>query len=256
MKGDGQVSVVVPAFNEAPVIENVVDDIMREIVERLPGSELVVVDDCSTDETPNLLGELVQRYPALKVLRSEVNRGHGPSIVTGLGAASRPWVFLMDSDGQFDVTDFWRLWDIRSHHDVVAGTRVERVDPRHRLVLTSFVRVVASRLARRRLADPNVPFKLFRRRVWLDLRADIGPAPLAPSIMLSVGASLRGWRSVDVPVAHFARPHGVSKLRAAHLMRFSLAGLRELRAFGKRVKESDEAKRDITEEQAASSSIV
>ena len=255
MKGDERVSVVVPAFNEAPVIERVVEDVMGEVIDRLPGSELIVVDDCSSDETPVLLARLATRHPALRVLRAEVNRGHGPCVVTGLDAAARPWIFLMDSDAQFDVADFWKLWSSRGGNDVVMGCRSERADPRHRLVLSTIVSVVASRLARRPLPDANVPFKLLRRGVWSDLRPEVGTAPRAPSIMLAVGAALRGWRIESVPVAHFARPHGRSKLRAVHLVRFSLAGLRELRAFSRRVAQRDGEISPSAQERAPTSTV-
>ncbi|MDQ4143064.1 MAG: glycosyltransferase family 2 protein [Actinomycetota bacterium] len=235
MQSDEQVSVVIPVFNEAPVIEEVIGDLMTQVVDRLPGSEIVVVDDCSTDATPLLLQRMATVHLRLRVIRSEINRGHGPSVVRGLDAASRPWVFLLDSDAQFDVADFWKLWAVREDAELVLGRREKRQDPRHRLVLTKVVRAVLSLLATQPLEDPNVPFRLMRRRLWLDLREHVGPAPRAPSIMISLGAALRGYRAKSLPVVHFPRLHSPSTLRAGRLMRFSLAALGEVIGFRNRV---------------------
>ena len=238
MKAEEQVSVVVPVFNEAPVIESVVTDLMTEVADRLPGCEVVVVDDRSTDETPLLLERLATCHPGLRVLRAESNRGHGPTVAAGLDAASHPWVFLMDSDAQFEVADFWKLWAIRKDADLVYGYRDKRADPLHRRLLGRLVRIVVSRLAHQPLSDPNVPFKLLRRSLWLDLRAVVGPDPLAPSIMISLGAALRGWKIKSVAVAHLPRTQGSSTLGAGRLVRFSLAGLRELLAYRNRLKQA------------------
>ena len=93
------------------------------------------------------------------------------------------------------------------------------------------VRLVASGLAGRRLADPNAPFKLMRRAVWDDLEPIVAADALAPSIMLAVGAAARGWRVVEVPVTHLARRSGPGTLRIGRLVWFSLRGLGQLLRF-------------------------
>lgn len=235
MQANEGISVVIPVFNEAPVIERVISELMIEVVDRLPGSEVIVVDDCSNDETPLLLELMAARHEPVRILRSATNRGHGPSVAAGLDAASRPWVFVMDSDAQFEVRDFWKLWDRRHRADVVQGRRDQRADPRHRLVLSTWVQMIVSRLAKQPVPDPNVPFKLFRRELWLDLRDLVGPDPNAPSIMISLGAALRGQEIESIPVAHLPRPHGPSKLRAGRLLSLCVAALWESIAYRRRV---------------------
>ena len=91
--------------------------------------------------------------------------------------------------------------------------------------------VVASALAHRRLRDPNVPFRLVRRDVWEGLRPLVGPAPLAPSILVAVGAVVQGRRVIEVPITHLPRIRGRSSLRAGRLVAFSLRGLWQLLSF-------------------------
>ena len=76
-----------------------------------------------------------------------------------------------------------------------------------------------------------MPFRLIRRGLWDDLAPLVGEAPLAPSILVACGAAVRGWRIVEVPVSHRARPHGTSTLRAVRLLRFSARGVGELARF-------------------------
>jgi dolichol-phosphate mannosyltransferase len=229
-------SIVMPVYNEDQLIETLVLDLERRVVERLREVELIVVDDCSTDRTATILDRLARDRKWLFVEHARVNAGHGPSVVRGLRQASGAWIFQLDSDGQFEIDDFWKLWEARTEADLVMGVRVERRDPTHRILLSRIISLTVSALARRRLRDPNVPFRLIRRELWDDLEPLLSPATLAPSILVALGAVARAWRFVEVPVRHLPRSRGSSSLRSLRLVSFSLRGLRELLAFHRELK--------------------
>jgi dolichol-phosphate mannosyltransferase len=225
-----------PVWNEATVIEEVLAELDRDVVSRFAGAvRATVVDDCSTDGSGDVLDRLAAAYDWLDVVRATENRGHGPSVREGLARSSGEWLFVLDSDGNIPAADFWRLWEARAQADLVLGVRVNRRDARHRLLLTRAVRIVVSRLAGRPLQDANVPFRLLRRAVWDDLSPFVGADALAPSIMVSLGAALRGRRVVEVPVEHRPRPGDASSLRRIRLLRFSARGLVQLVRFRVRV---------------------
>jgi glycosyltransferase involved in cell wall biosynthesis len=226
-----ELSVVIPVYNEARVIEAVLADLERELVTLFQRFEVIVVDDASTDETSAILDRLAAARAWLVVRHAERNAGHGPSVVAGLERAGGDWILQLDSDGQFVVAELASLWQARDDADLVLGVRVRRHDPLHRLALSHAVQLVASALARRSLRDPNVPFRLMRRTLWEDVRGFLPDTPLAPSILVAVAASVRGWRIVHVPVTHLPRQAGRSNLRALRLFRFSLNGLGQLVAF-------------------------
>jgi len=220
-----------PVYNECPVLDDVVDELLRDIVAKLDDAELVAVDDCSTDGSGAVLDRRAEGEPKLRVEHAPANRGHGPSVRRAIDLADGDWLFQVDSDGQFVAAEFWDLWDRRDGADLVIGCRRVRRDPRHRRALTRAVRVAASALAGGRLVDPNAPFKLVRRDVWDDVAPVIAPDALAPSIMLAVGARARRWRVVEVPVTHLPRRSGPGSLRPRRLVRFSLRGLGQLLRF-------------------------
>jgi dolichol-phosphate mannosyltransferase len=223
-------SIVLPAWNEEGVVGELVEELDRTVAVPLGSAEIVVVDDGSTDRTAEVLAAAAADNERLRVV-TQANRGHGPAVLAALALARGDWIFQLDSDGQFAVADFWKLWERRDGADLVLGVRAERQDPAHRLVLSRVVAVVVSILAGRRIRDPNVPFRLIRRALWDDVSPLIGRDALAPSILTVVAAVVRGWRVVDVPVHHRAREDGTSSLRALRLLRFSLRGLGQLIRF-------------------------
>ncbi|MDP2291641.1 MAG: glycosyltransferase family 2 protein [Actinomycetota bacterium] len=223
-------TVVMPVFNEERVIRDVLAAVARDVLDLVPFSELVVVDDHSTDATAAVLAEVAARDPRVRVLTNSSNAGHGVSVRRGFDAARGEWILQIDSDGQVDLTQFATFWAQRDDVDLVTGVRSQRHDPRHRLVLTRVTRLVVSVLARRRLRDANAPFKLVRSSLVRHL-ADRMPADaFAPSILVALGAARSGARIREVEIVHLARPFGRSTLRVGRLARAcALSGWQTLR---------------------------
>lgn len=225
-----------PVHDEERTIAALVEDLEHEVVALVPGTQVIVVDDASVDGTPQLLGQLRQARPWLQVERLAANVGHGRAVRHGLNLSRGDWIFGIDSDGQFVVADFALLWARRGEADLVLGVRERRHDPRHRLVLSRLVAAASSLLAGRRIKDANTPFRLLRRDAWEDLSRTLDEAALAPNVLMTVGAGLRGWRILEVPVRHLARRGAPSTLRALRLVRFSLRGLAQLLVYRRRVR--------------------
>lgn len=232
-----QLSIVMPVYNEATVIEGVLTDLSRVLDARfaVDAVELIVVDDCSTDGTTELLVALARERADLVVLRQERNQGPGPAMHRAIEASTGAWLLHLDTDGQTDPEDIWKLWNVREDADLLVGVRLPRRDPRHRLVLTAVTRLVVWVLSGRHLADANVPFKLVRRSVWDDLAPIIPPSTFAPSLLIGIGAVRRGWRVTEVPVTHRERPFGRSTFRLGRLVGATFAAGRQAVLFRFRV---------------------
>jgi dolichol-phosphate mannosyltransferase len=224
-----------PVYNEAGVIADVVGELGRDVVARLEGTEVVVVDDGSTDSTAAVLDGLAASNAWLTVIHAARNQGHGPSLRQAFEASSGEWLFQMDSDGQQVAGELWDLWALREEADVIVGVRRGRSEGRHRDVVSAFARIAARLAGGGRLRDVNVPFKLIRREVWEDLRGDVPAQPVAPSLLIAVGASMRGWRVREVEISHLPRRAGRSTVDVAALVRLTAGALRELIRFRRRV---------------------
>jgi hypothetical protein len=85
------------------------------------------------------------------------------------------------------------------------------------------------------IRDVNVPFKLIHRPVWDDVSGAIPSRPVAPSMLIAVGAATRGWRVAQVAITHLPRRHGPSSVNLKALFRLSWGALTELMRFRKRV---------------------
>ena len=215
---DIELSVVLPVYNE-PGIAAVVREVVDLVDAVVPGrGEVIVVDDGSTDDTPARLDELARHMVTLTVIH-QVNQGHGPAIWRGFADAKGHWIAHLDTDDQVPAAELARLWEARDGFDLVLGDRVKRHDPRHRLVLTSVVRWLTTRLAGRPIHDANVPCKVFTRDLWEQASALIPSDTFAPSIALVVVAARRDHRIQTLEVSHRERTQGETTLRPWRLAR-------------------------------------
>lgn len=224
-------SVVMPAYNEEAAIEEAVREVRELVLDRIPGAELVVVNDGSKDRTGALLDELAAAHDRVRPVHKQ-NGGHGPALITGLGAARGERVLLVDSDLQIPLDDFPKFWAaLEDGKDGAFGIRAHRDDPRFRLILTRFIRFSLRLLFGAKLRDANVPFKLFRRDVWDRAEPLIPVDTLAPSLFLAVFVARKGLDVEHIPVAHKERQTGEVSIKRWNLVKFCWRAFKQLLRF-------------------------
>ena len=225
-----ELTLVIPCYNEEACIEEVVSSWVKEISRRISGFSIVVVDDGSKDQTPQILQKLKGRYPELKVIRQQ-NQGHGAALLTGYKAAEGTWVFHTDSDNQFVPEDFWKLWELRNETPYVIGIRMNRDDPWFRLIISRILRLISRVLTGVPVRDLNIPYKLIRKDLLDQLLPSIPSDTFAPSILLVLGAHYKGVSFRQVEVKHLPRTTGETVLRPWRLFRSCLQAFRQLAQY-------------------------
>ncbi len=210
-----QVSVVLPAYNEADNLVELVPETTAALRDAGVTFEVVVVDDGSTDGTAEIMREL--RSPEVTTVSLRRNAGKSAALDAGLARVRGEYVVLMDADGQDDPRQIPRLLaalDADDDLDLVTGRRAVRHD---RLVkrttsrlynrTTSMVTGVSGR-------DFNSGFKAMRRELatTLELYGELHR-------YIPVLAQWRGYRVGEVDVDHQERRHGVSKFGRARFWR-------------------------------------
>jgi glycosyltransferase involved in cell wall biosynthesis len=201
------ITVVLPAYGEEANLETTVRGAVSALTQLGVSFDIVVVDDGSRDATGRIADALARESPRVTALHHPTNRGYGAALRTGFAAATQPWIFFTDSDGQFDVAQLARLLPLAASADIVAGYRRVRQDPWHRrLYGLLFGRVLVRLLLGVRVRDLNCAFKLMRR----DLVQSLGLASDGALINAELlgKAMRRHARVVEVGVDHLPRRAG------------------------------------------------
>ncbi len=202
-----------PAYNEEENVEETVKRALDEIGPLVGGSvEVLVVDDGSTDRTPEMADAIAAADSRVRVHHQE-NRGYGGALRAGFEFARGELICFSDGDLQFDLREMSRLLDrlndpARPPVNAVIGYRIKRRDPPHRIFIAKSYNAIVSVLFGLRVRDIDCAMKLFRREVFdgLPLSAD---SPFLSAEML-IKLRARGEKLAQVGVNHYPRAAGTN----------------------------------------------
>jgi dolichol-phosphate mannosyltransferase len=220
-------AVVMPVYNEAAVIEDVVEAWLSELERLGIRSELHVYNDGSTDGTLKRLRGLPAR-PGL-VIHDKPNSGHGATVLQAYREQDTPeWIFQVDSDGEIGPEFFEALWRNREGCDLLIGRRVGRAAPLPRRIMTLVARVLVRACYGRGLTDVNSPYRLMRNAAFRPLFAAVPGEVFAPNVLLAGLAARHHLRIMEIPVRSQPRPAGRTTLRGLRLLPIALRSFREI----------------------------
>lgn len=207
MRRSSSLSVVLPAYNEEGNIENTVSQAVSYLVERFEAYEVIVVNDGSVDRTGEIVGHLSSSNPKIILVNHPENLGYGSALRAGFDRASFDYIFMMDSDGQFDIGELDRFLPFVEESVAVIGYRKERADSLVRTINTWLYHIYIRAIFGLNVKDIDCAFKLFPRTAYEKIRPiRAGGALFSAEFLIKLIRN--GYRIKEIPVSHYPRLFG------------------------------------------------
>ena len=196
-----KVSIIIPAYNE----QEGIGEVLKQLTEstELNGAELIVVDDCSTDQTSSV----VSSFNNVRLLRNYKNRGYSSSLITGSKASSREYIIWCDADGQHRIEDLIRVENALVYQklDYCIGIRTrDSFEVSNRRLGKWVLKIVVEIAAGQKVTDFNSGLRGFKRSVitkYLHLIPQrFGASTVTTLIMLQ-----RGYLGEEIPITVLKR---------------------------------------------------
>jgi dolichol-phosphate mannosyltransferase len=222
------VEIVMPVYNEAECICEVLDDWFKELDLLRISYRLIVLNDGSKDDTAEVLKKYNERRN-VKVINKK-NAGHGPTILMGYTMAVQEahWVFQVDSDNEIKAEQFNKLWAEREKYDAVIGIRDGRLQPLPRKIISAFSRFVVRIFYGRGITDVNCPFRLMRADVLKQILTRIPENTFAPNVAISGFLALAKVKVLNMPVPHSNRQTGEVSIKKWKLLKAALKSFMQI----------------------------
>jgi len=175
---DKKISVIIPVYNEAGVIEHVVRDFYEKVISKIPQAQFIVAEDGSTDGTKEILDRLKKELP-LALVSSEKRKGYISSLLQ-------------------------KIHD----YDIVSGYKCPRRDRLHRIIISKGYNFIVWLLFGLHTKDIDSGFKLIKKKVIDDILKEPLCFDYCAMSEFILKAHLSGYRVTEVPVSHHPRQSG------------------------------------------------
>lgn len=207
-----KLSIIIPVYNEAETISNIIERVKRADINLM--KEIIIVDDCSTDGTPNILQGLDDQE--IKIIYHARNLGKGAALRTGLKHITGDIVIFQDADLEYDPRDYSSLIEpIKDKFaDVVYGSRLSGGRPQRVYMFwhkagNKLITLTANILFNNTLSDIETGYKVFTRNAIQSLNLKSNDFSIEPEITAKVFK--KGYKVYEIPISYYGRTYKEGK---------------------------------------------
>jgi glycosyltransferase involved in cell wall biosynthesis len=202
-------SVVIPLLNEEATLRELTSQIQKATANLDSKTEIIFVDDGSTDDSWNIIQQIAHTSPDISAIRFRRNFGKAAALQAGFARARGSRIVTMDADLQDDPREIPRLLaKLDQGFDLVSGWKQIRHDPWHKVFPSRVFNAMVSRWTGVQLHDINCGLKAYRSEVVKEIQLYGEFHRFTPIL-----AAARGFRIGEIPVHHRPREFGQSKYR-------------------------------------------
>lgn len=212
-----KLSIIIPAYNEARTIHLILNKVAAiELIENIE-KEVIIVNDCSNDDTATVVNEYVKDKPYIKFVEHKVNKGKGAAIHTGIKEATGDFVIVQDADLEYDPKEINKLLKpiLDGFADVVYGSRFMGGDA-HRILFfwhsigNNILTFASNMFTNLNLTDMETCYKLFRADIIKGIVLKENRFGFEPEVTAKI-SRIKNIRIYEVGISYYGRTYEEGK---------------------------------------------
>src|SRR5881628_2545938 len=228
-----ELSLVIPCHNEEKNLQPLLSAIHATLNPLASDYEVVITDDCSTDNSWSVLKQLAANDPRLRIQRFKFNCGESAASWAGMQVARGRYIATLDADLQNDPKDLPAMLEALKNADCVCGTRATtrgKGDNWIRIASSRIANWVRNKLSGENISDAGCTYRVFKRKCIVHVKFFKGAHRFLPTLI-----KMEGFTVTEIPIAHHPRRTGRSHYGVWNRLFKSSADLLAVRWMKKRV---------------------
>jgi glycosyltransferase involved in cell wall biosynthesis len=233
-----RIALIMPVYNEADTIENTVREIEEKVVSKMRNVDVWVFEDGSTDGTKDVIRKLKKEFVGLHAQMTPTRKGYPRAMreaFLNINAGDYDYIVAVDSDGQYEPDDFFKLWSImqRDSPDIVMGRRMTRREPPYRRMLSRGLQLLERVMFPVKIKDVTSVMRLMRVGLAHEIAGDIKYSPYNFWLEFTARMSLSDYNVVEIPIAYRDRAGGSRVYSVKKMPKVIMSEFQALRAVRK-----------------------
>jgi glycosyltransferase involved in cell wall biosynthesis len=230
-----RIALIMPVYNEADTIESTVREINEKLITKMGNVDIWVFEDGSTDGTKKVLEKLKEEFSGLHAEMTGQRKGYPRAMkeaFLNINAGEYDYVVAVDSDGQYEPDDFFKLWSVmqRDSPDIVMGRRMTRQEPPYRRLLSKGLQLLERVMFPIKCKDVTSVMRLLRVDLAHKIVGDIKYSPYNFWLEFTARMSLKRYKIVEIPITYRERAGGSRVYSVKKIPEVVLSEFRALRA--------------------------
>lgn len=214
-----RLSIIIPVFNEEATIALILDKIKEVVISNDIEKEIIIVNDCSTDNTDREIEKFIGFNPSLNIhyFKLEKNKGKGAALRTGISLAKGEYLIIQDADFEYDPDEYNDLLKpvLKGFADVVYGSRFIGSNPQRKLFFwhsigNKFLTFLTNLFSNLNLTDMETCFKLFNTKIIQSLILSENRFGFEPEVTIKI-ARVPGIKIYEVGISYYGRGYEEGK---------------------------------------------
>jgi glycosyltransferase involved in cell wall biosynthesis len=217
-------TVFFPVYNDERTVRQVTEKAIGVCREVAQNFEVLIIDDCSPDQSGKIADELARENSCVRVIHHEKNLGYGAAVKTGFSNAAYEWICFTDGDDEYDIGDLRKMIKLKDFYDLIITFRYKKLYSGKRIFISNMYNKVLRWMFRSPYRDISTGLRFIRKPLLHELHLTSDSPFIGAE--LTIKTMLKGYRIGEMGIQTFPREFGKG---SATSMKNIFATIRDMR---------------------------
>lgn len=200
------ISIFFPVYNDERTVKIMIEKSIEVCQKIADEFEIIIVNDCSPDNSGKIADDLSQIYSFIKVIHHKKNLGYGAAVKSGIANAKYEWICQTDGDDEYDIYDLIKLAKHKDYYDLIITFRYKKIYSNKRIFVSYVYNKILRYLFRTSYRDISTGLRLIKKSLIQDLSL-VSDSPFIGA-EITIKSMLKGYRVGEVGIQTFPRTVG------------------------------------------------